>query len=41
MNFVGHEYVKERSRTEEGIEEEEESSEEGDTSVDRSLILGA
>ncbi|KAG2136979.1 WD40-repeat-containing domain protein [Suillus bovinus] len=41
MNFLGHEYVKERSRTEEAIEEDGESSEEGDTSVDRSLILGA
>ncbi|KAG1853269.1 hypothetical protein C8R48DRAFT_611202 [Suillus tomentosus] len=40
MNFLGHEYVKERSRTEEGIEEDEESSEEGDASVDRSPILG-
>ncbi|KAG1894204.1 uncharacterized protein F5891DRAFT_1063239 [Suillus fuscotomentosus] len=40
MNFLGHEYVKERSRTEEGIDEDEESSEEGDASVDRSLILG-
>ncbi|KAG1800180.1 uncharacterized protein BJ212DRAFT_1400603 [Suillus subaureus] len=40
MNFVGHEYMKERSKTEEGIEEEE-SSDEGDASVDRSLIFGA
>jgi pyrimidine and pyridine-specific 5'-nucleotidase len=42
MNFLGHEYTKERSRTEEEIEEEEDvSSEEGDASVDRSLIFGA
>ncbi|KAG1732864.1 uncharacterized protein EDB91DRAFT_1251601 [Suillus paluster] len=41
MNFLGHEYVKERPRTEEGIIEENESSEEDDASVDRSLILGA
>ncbi|KAG2346477.1 hypothetical protein BDR05DRAFT_878067 [Suillus weaverae] len=40
MNFLGHEYVKESSRTEEGIEEDE-SSDEGDVSVDRSSILGA
>ncbi|KAG1855198.1 hypothetical protein DFJ58DRAFT_906114 [Suillus subalutaceus] len=40
MNFLGHEYVKERSRMEEGVEEEE-SSEEEDASVDRSLIFGA
>ncbi|KAG1780026.1 hypothetical protein EV702DRAFT_1211711 [Suillus placidus] len=40
MNFLGHEYAKESSRTEEGIEEDE-SSEEGDASVDRSLIFGA
>ncbi|KAG2360790.1 hypothetical protein BDR07DRAFT_1288705 [Suillus spraguei] len=40
MSFMGHEYVKERSRTEDGIEEEEESSEEGDASVDKSLIFG-
>ncbi|KAG2033224.1 WD40-repeat-containing domain protein [Suillus americanus] len=41
MNFLGHEFVKEKSRMEEGVEEEEESSEEGDASVDRSLIFGA
>jgi hypothetical protein len=41
MNFLGHEYTKERSRTEEEIEEEEVSSEDGDASVDRTLIFGA
>ncbi|KAG1758393.1 hypothetical protein EDD22DRAFT_784016 [Suillus occidentalis] len=41
MNFLGHEYTKERSRTEEVIEEEEVSSEDGDVSVDKSLIFGA
>ncbi|KAG0702605.1 WD40-repeat-containing domain protein [Suillus ampliporus] len=42
MNFLGHEYVKERPRAEEGIvEDEKESSEEEDVSMDRSLILGA
>jgi pyrimidine and pyridine-specific 5'-nucleotidase len=44
MNFLGHEYVKERTREMEDEiigEEEEGSSEEEDVSVDRSLILGA
>lgn len=42
MNFLGHEYVKEKTRgMEEEIEGEEESSEEEDVSVDRSLVLGA
>lgn len=41
MNFLGHEYTKERSRTEEEIEEEEVSSDDGDASVDRTSILGA
>ncbi|OJA10850.1 hypothetical protein AZE42_06129 [Rhizopogon vesiculosus] len=42
MNFLGHEYVKEKTRgMEEEEKQEEESSEEEDVSVDRSLILGA
>jgi len=41
MNFLGHEYVKEKTPgTEEEIKEEEESSEEEDVSVDKGLILG-
>jgi pyrimidine and pyridine-specific 5'-nucleotidase len=43
MNFLEHEYVKKTREMEdhnyEG--EEEESSDEGDVSVDRSFILGA
>ncbi|KAJ8583400.1 hypothetical protein M405DRAFT_884858 [Rhizopogon salebrosus TDB-379] len=44
MNFLGHEYVKEKTREMEDHNyegEEEESSDEGDVSVDRSFILGA
>jgi len=44
MNFLGHEYVKERTREMEDEitgDEEEGSSEEEDVTVDRSLILRA
>ncbi|KAJ8584685.1 hypothetical protein M405DRAFT_884194 [Rhizopogon salebrosus TDB-379] len=44
MNFLGHEYVKEKTREMEDQnyeDEEEESSDEGNVSVDRSFILGA
>ncbi|KAJ8584686.1 hypothetical protein M405DRAFT_866029 [Rhizopogon salebrosus TDB-379] len=44
MNFLGHDYVKEKTREMEDHNyegEEEESSDEGDVSVDRSFILGA
>ena len=44
MNFLGHGYVKEKTREMEDHNyesEEEESSDEGDSSVDRSFILGA
>jgi pyrimidine and pyridine-specific 5'-nucleotidase len=44
MNFLGHEYVNEKIRELEDYNyegEEEESSDEGDLSVERSFILGA
>jgi pyrimidine and pyridine-specific 5'-nucleotidase len=45
MNLLGHEYVKEKKTREmedhNYESEEEESSDEGDLSMDRSFILGA
>ena len=44
MNFLGHEYVKEKTRTMEDYNyegEEEGCSDEGRLSVDRTFILGA
>jgi pyrimidine and pyridine-specific 5'-nucleotidase len=44
MNFLGHEYVNEKTREMEDHNnegEEEESSDEADLSVDRTFVLGA
>ena len=42
INFLGHEYVKEKTREmEDHSDKEEESSDEGDLFVDRSFIFGA
>ena len=44
MNFLGHEYVKEKTHEMEDHNfegEEEESNDEGHLSVDRTFVLGA